>query len=166
MREGYLNRILAASLDKGLQYSAKPLFWNMLHASPCESRFCADPLRNSISKSIRINILENTTERTYRDKSAYDHQYPVKSLFRKILAISPCGSRFCGVTAQYPTHKSLEMNILQKQREKNRETLSAQIPGRRRQLARQPRPLSPGRLLVSSGWTAFHRRSRIVAASY
>jgi hypothetical protein len=35
-----------------------------------------------------------------------------KSLFRKILPVTPCGSRFCTDQAHAPGHKSLRMNIL------------------------------------------------------
>ena len=41
-----------------------------------------------------------------------------KSLFRKILAVSPCGSRFCKDRTRYPSSKCLQMNILEKVREK------------------------------------------------
>ena len=44
-----------------------------------------------------------------------------KSLFRNILAVSPCGSIFCLYPALSPTRKLLRMSILGKEDEKNLE---------------------------------------------
>jgi len=45
-----------------------------------------------------------------------------KSLFRNILPVTPCGSRFCPDRGLYSSHKSLQMNILENQQKKCRET--------------------------------------------
>jgi hypothetical protein len=47
-----------------------------------------------------------------------------KSLFQKILAISPCGSRFCADTGLSQPCKSLRMNILWIMKKKNIEASS------------------------------------------
>jgi hypothetical protein len=52
-----------------------------------------------------------------------------KSLFRNILATSPCGSRFCPDSAIPRAHKSLGMSILGKMEKKHRQ-ISDMNPGR------------------------------------
>ena len=48
-------------------------------------------------------------------------QSEAKSLFRKILPISPCGSRFCPGSAIPRAYKSLGMSILRKMEKKHRQ---------------------------------------------
>ncbi len=44
-----------------------------------------------------------------------------KSLFWKILPVSPCGSRFWPDSIRYPPRKFLRMNILENEQKKYRE---------------------------------------------
>ena len=106
----------------GLQADSKSLFRNILPISPCESIFCRLICRYPLSKSFGMNILAGSKKKIVR---GYTQTRPVpalcleaNSLFRNILPVSPCGSRFCPDISGYLPSKSFRMNILEGKREK------------------------------------------------
>ncbi len=52
-------------------------------------------------------------------KTVTPASYTAKSLFWKILEISPCDSRFCGLASRYPSSNLNKINILANGREKH-----------------------------------------------
>ena len=110
--------ITSAEIDTqtDLQADAKSLFRNILPVSRCDSRFCRSICRSAHSKSLGMNTLAGSREKIVR---GYTETPPVRapslganSLFRNILPVSPCGSRFCPDMSRYPPSKSFRMNIL------------------------------------------------------
>jgi hypothetical protein len=59
-----------------------------------------------------MNILENTPITSAEINTQTGLQADHNSLFRNILPVSPCGSRFCRPIGLSPLGKSLGMNIL------------------------------------------------------
>ena len=110
--------ITSAEIDTqtGLQADAKSLFRKILPVSSCGSRFCRPICLSPLSKSFGMNILEGSRKKIVRGytrtPSVRAISLGAKSLFCKILPVSPCGSRFCRDMSRYPSSKSFRMNIL------------------------------------------------------
>jgi hypothetical protein len=118
MCAGSPNQFSRADPNTTCQSEVKSLFQNILRVSPCSSRFCRDPLPALLCKAFRMNILGATKKESRRHQRQNALRTAPKSLFQKILHVSPCGSRFYGDEAPSPSLKPLRMNILGKQREK------------------------------------------------
>ena len=88
------------------------LFSNILHVTPLDSRFCPDALGRHGDKSFRMNILEKSPKKSAETDVKNHPQFESKSLFRKILPVSPYGSRFCRPIWLSRPGKSFGMNIL------------------------------------------------------
>ena len=130
MRTGSPNRFRTTHNPSSSDAQAKSLFWNILPVTPYGSRFCADSARYPLSKSFRMKILGNRRKKYVETSDRPGPEARPKSLFRKILPLSPFGSRFCPDKVRSNTGKSFRMRILEKQEKKK--------CGERRSTARSP----------------------------
>jgi len=106
------------------QPQAKSSFWKILAISAYRSGFCAGTRQYLPGNSFRMNSLD----RCPKSVEENDPSLEGKSLFQKILRVSPCGSRFCTHPARSTPSKSLRMNILEKSKEKKWRRPSPNIP--------------------------------------
>ena len=111
MSQRSLGRFQLTPAHHDLPGAANSFAWNILPASPCESRFYGNHIRPSFRKSLRINLFRAINVRN-------GSKFEAKSLFWNILPPSPCGSRFYGDTGRYPSRKFLRMKILESTRKK------------------------------------------------
>src|SRR5436190_8768789 len=110
MREGCPNNISAIDPPTGLEPERKSLFRNILPANPYGSRFYPYPSRSAIHNSLRMKILEEQEKKVL---SGHGPRSEPKSLFQKILRVSPYASRFWRAQAASVPRKPLRMNILE-----------------------------------------------------
>ena len=85
---------------------AKPLFRNILRASPYFPIFCPDPAESVRRKLLKMHILQSTWQKKEKVCSGPN------SLFRNILHASPYFPIFCPILARYRHPKSMKREIL------------------------------------------------------
>ncbi len=74
MREASPNQFCTSDLVSGSQSAAKSLFWNILAASPCGSRFCGDSEGYPVGKFFWVNILGESAKKNLEASiSSYCH---------------------------------------------------------------------------------------------
>ena len=71
MREASPNQFCTSDLVSGSQRAAKSLFWNILAASPCGSRFCGDSEGYPVGKFFWVNILGESAKKNWRLRSRH-----------------------------------------------------------------------------------------------
>ena len=122
------------------QLEPKSLFRNILPISPYGSRFCRPICLSLSSKSFGMNILATSKKKIVRASTKLRPiraQTPgANSLLRKILRVSPVGSRFCRASSLSVSCKLFRMNILKETSKKLRAT-----PIQLKYLSRRPFPI-------------------------
>ena len=94
----------------------KPFFRCNLAISHCESIFYPEPGQRHLPKLFRINVLANNTEKM---PGARVLDSEAKSLFQNILAVSPFDARIYTDPRRSESGKSVRMNILRTDMQKN-----------------------------------------------
>ena len=126
-----------------LNRAVNSLFPKILSITPCGSRFYRSIEEPCASKSFEINILQIVGEKKC---GALPFDSRPKSLFRNILPLSHCRSRFYRSATPSPSSKILRINILENVAEKNRRTtISPQAVSRPCNIDRSTPPVAASR---------------------
>jgi len=112
MRAASSNLCLTSEILGCFPSASNSLCRNIAPVTTLESIFCWDDRRSIPNKLLRMNSLENSPTTSAEIYTKTGLQADSKSLFRNILPVSPCGSRFCSPIDLSPLGKSFGMNIL------------------------------------------------------
>ncbi len=91
MREGSPNQFSITDPVSGSRTAAKSLFWKILAASPCGSRFCGDSEGYPLGKFFRIRILGDWAKKNVRGVLRVRHPWPAGTLH-----FTDCTGGACG----------------------------------------------------------------------
>ena len=137
------------------QFEPNSLFRRILPVSLYGSRFCRPICLSLPGKSFEMNILAISKKKIVRASTQLrpiSAQTPAaNSLFRKILRVSPVGSRFCRASSLSASCKLFIMNILKETPKKiasDRSSSGTSLvdlsnPGNHPRTCRDPRPETP-----------------------
>ncbi len=112
----------------GPAFLPNSLFCNILHVTLLGSGFCPDARGCRGNKPFRMNILENSSKKSAETDVKNCPQFEPKSIFHKILPVSPYGSRFCRASSLSASCKLFRMNILKETPKKIASDRSSAVP--------------------------------------